>query len=516
MDTRRAKKPLGLKQRYATLTQGLAWDTTYQTREDVLAMVQSEGIKIHDWEAFQDPFLTTVDAYWKQQGEKEKKLYAVIDAFAQNNGHLGVSDVRYINAVKVFGQAFTPVAYSLHRAFAKLGRQFGGDALRTACLMQSTDQLRHFQTQTHAIGLYNKFFNGLHNGPHWFDHAWYLTGPKSFAEDALSAGPFECLVGIGMAHQALLANVALPSFLSGAAHNGDLATVTVAFSAQSDAVRHAGFGVEAVRCILRQDPANLPIVQAWIDKWFWRSYRLMTWVAMMQDYMLPKRKMSWREVWTLVVEPNVDALFADLALVGIRKPAGWQAACDGKDHISHQAWNAFYGYGATTAFHTWVPGDEEMRWLDRKYPDSFGKYYRPRLAHYAERAAQGTRYYSQNLPMVCNTCQFPMIFTEPGEPRWIAYRECEHAGEAWHFCSDACQAIFDGEPQKYSQTRGAVDKALHAHTDVADGTAASATTALVAPCQFNANRDTMDVANSEDASNFAEWGAGQSPKEGQL
>ncbi len=68
MDTRRAKKPLGLKQRYATMTRGLAWDTTYQSRADIFPMAQLEGIKIHDWDAFEDPFCMTVDAYWKYQG----------------------------------------------------------------------------------------------------------------------------------------------------------------------------------------------------------------------------------------------------------------------------------------------------------------------------------------------------------------------------------------------------------------------------------------------------------------
>ena len=34
--------------------------------------------------------------------------------------------------------------------------------------------------------------------------------------------------------------------------------------------------------MLEQDPANVPIVQRWIDKWFWRGYRLLTLVAMMR------------------------------------------------------------------------------------------------------------------------------------------------------------------------------------------------------------------------------------------
>lgn len=73
--------------------------------EKVFPYDQYEGIKIHDWDKWVDPFRLTMDAYWKYQGEKEKKLYAVIDAFTQNNAFLGVTDARYINALKLFIQA---------------------------------------------------------------------------------------------------------------------------------------------------------------------------------------------------------------------------------------------------------------------------------------------------------------------------------------------------------------------------------------------------------------------------
>ena len=102
MDTRVAKKKLGLKDRYAAMTRGLGWQTTYQPMERVFPYDKFEGIKIHDWDKWEDPFRLTMDAYWKYQGEKEKKLYAVIDAFAQNNGQLGISDARYVNALKLF------------------------------------------------------------------------------------------------------------------------------------------------------------------------------------------------------------------------------------------------------------------------------------------------------------------------------------------------------------------------------------------------------------------------------
>ena len=45
-----------------------------------------------------------------------------------------------------------------------------------------------------------------------------------------------------------------------------------------------------------------------------------------------------------------------------------------------------------------------------------------------------------------------MVFTEPGDARWIAYRETQHEGEPFHFCSSHCQEIFEHEPAKYAQS----------------------------------------------------------------
>jgi len=188
------------------------------------------------------------------------------------------------------------------------------------------------------------------------------------------------------------------------------------FSAQSDESRHMTLGLEIIKFILEQDPDNLPIVQAWIDKWFWRGYRVLTLVAMMMDYMLPKRVMSWKEAWETYAEQNGGALFNDLARYGIKVPAGWEQACKDKDHLSHQAWNVFYNYGAAAPFHTWAPSEKDMEWLSAKYPDTFDKYYRPVWEHYAKEQAEGRRFYNKTLPMLCQTCQIPMFFTEPGDP----------------------------------------------------------------------------------------------------
>jgi YHS domain-containing protein len=171
----------------------------------------------------------------------------------------------------------------------------------------------------------------------------------------------------------------------------------------------------------------------------------------MMDYMLPKRVMSWKEAWETYAEANGGALFADLARYGITIPKGWEQACKDKDHLSHQAWSTFYNYGAAAAFHTWTPTESEMEWLSAKYPDTFDKHYRPRFEHWAKEAKEGRRFYNGTLPMLCQTCQIPMVFTEPDDPTQIAYRESDYSGMKYHFCSDGCKEIFEHEPEKYVQ-----------------------------------------------------------------
>lgn len=511
MDMQVAKKKLGLKEKYQVMTRDLDWTPTYQKMEDIYPYVQYEGIKIHDWDRWEDPFRLTMDAYWKYQAEKEKKLYAIIDAYAQNNGHLNVTDARYINTVKLFLTGVSPLEYMAHRGFAHVGRAFPGPGPRVACLMQSLDEMRHFQTQVHAISNYNKYYNGFHDFRQWHDRVWYLSVPKSFFDDAITAGPFEFIVAIGFSFEYVLTNLLFVPFVSGAAYNGDMGTMAYGFSAQSDEARHMTLGLEVIKFILEQDPANLPIVQRWIDKWTWRGYRVLTLVAMMMDYMLPKRTMSWKEAWEIYFEENGGALFRDLARYGIRMPKCAETIAFEKDHLSHQAWCTFYNYTAATAFHTWLPTEDEMQWLSAKYPDSFDKYYRPRFDFWREQAAKGNRFYNTTLPMLCQTCQIPMLFTEPGDPTKICYRETDYKGMKYHFCSDHCKEIFEHEPEKYVQAWLPVHQ-IYQGNCFPEGTdpTAEGFDPLKAVLQwYNIihGRDNLDFEGSEDQRNFAAWRA---------
>jgi phenol hydroxylase P3 protein len=445
------KKRLNAKEKYRCMTRDLDWEPSYQTHEDIYPHERFEGIKITDWDKWEDPFRLTMDTYWKYQAEKEKKLYAIFDAFSQNNGHTTLSDARYVNALKLFLSGVTPLEYQAYQGFARVGRQFSGAGARIACQMQAIDELRHVQTQIHAMSHYNKHFNGLHDFAHMHDRVWFLSVPKSFFEDARTAGPFEFLTAISFSFEYVLTNLLFVPFMSGAAFNGDMATVTFGFSAQSDEARHMTLGLEVIKFLLEQHEDNVPIIQRWIDKWFWRGYRLLTLVGMMMDYMLPNKVMSWSEAWGVYFEEAGGALFKDLERYGIRPPKHVEEANIAKDHVSHQAWSIFYQYSQATNFHTWMPTDEELDWLSEKYPDTFDKIYRPRFEHWRALQEKGERFYNPTLPMLCQICQIPLSFGEPDDQTTLSHRSTEHEGERYHFCSQGCCDIFQYEPTKYIQ-----------------------------------------------------------------
>lgn len=445
-------KKLNLKDKYRLLTRDLDWEFSYADRKEAFPYEEFEGIKITDWSKWEDPFRLTMDAYWKYQSEKEKKLYAIFDAFGQHNGHLNLSDPRYVNAIKLFLTGITPLEYQAYQGFSHLGRQYGGVGARVACQMQSIDELRHVQTQIHAISQYNKFFDGFKEWTHMQDKVWYLSVPKSFFNDARSAGPFEFLIAISFSFEYVLTNLVFVPFMSGAAYNGDMATVTFGFSAQSDEARHMTLGLEVIKFLLEQHEDNLPIVQKWIDKWFWRGCRLLSIVAMMMDYMLPNKVMSWQEAWEVYFEQAGGALFKDLARYGIKMPKYAELVSKEKEHVSHQTWWTFYTYGQAAGFHTWTPTDEELDWLSEKYPNTFDKYYRPRYEYAKQLEKEGKRFYNGTLPMLCNTCQIPLLFTDMDDPGLTSHTCHHHDGDQYHFCSEGCKEIFIEEPEKYVQS----------------------------------------------------------------
>ncbi len=443
---------MSMKARYSALTRDLSWDPTYVSEDDMFPHTTFEGIKVHDWSKWEDPFRLTVDSYFKYQAEKDKRLYAVLDGFAQSQGHLSLTDARYLNAMKLFLQGVTSLEYTAHRHFAYLGRELNGAGPRFAALCQSLDEMRHAQTQIHTLSNYNKYYSGLHNSFDQFDRVWYLSVPKSFFEDAVTAGPFEFLIAIGFSFEYLLTNLLFVPFMSGASFNGDLSTMTFGFSAQSDESRHMTFGLEAIKFLLEQDEANVPIVQAWIDKWFWRGYRLTSLIAGMMDYMLPKKVISWKEAFELYFEKQMlNGLFPDLAYYGIKPPRHVEHAIAEKDIYSHQVYWTLYQFSFAAAFTT-RPFPNPRRWTGSpssipapSTPSTVPSGRKPlALRATVDACSSGT---AAAVPGV-SAADVPH---RAGDPNKICQRSTEFEGENYNFCSDGCQWVFEREPEKYVQ-----------------------------------------------------------------
>ena len=149
------------------MTRDLAWGAD-QARDEIFRIDRYEGIRVHDWDAFEDPFRLTVDAYWKYQGEKERKLYADRRVRAEQR-----PTRRERRALRQCAQALHPGRDAARILRAPRLRAPGASVRRRgvapACLFQSVDEIRHFQTETHSISHFNKYFNGMHHAPHWFD-----------------------------------------------------------------------------------------------------------------------------------------------------------------------------------------------------------------------------------------------------------------------------------------------------------------------------------------------------------
>ena len=116
----------------------------------------------------------------------------------------------------------------------------------------------------------------------------------------------------------------------------------------------------------------------------------------------------------------LEGLFPDLEYYGIRPPRHIQQAIAEKEYMSHQVYWILYQFSHAANFNTTVPPREELDWMSQVYPDTFDRYYRPL---WSAPVTSRPRFFFQGLPMLCQVCQIPMGFTEPGDPSTICASE---------------------------------------------------------------------------------------------
>ncbi|MBN8285182.1 YHS domain-containing protein, partial [Zoogloea sp.] len=134
---------------------------------------------------------------------------------------------------------------------------------------------------------------------------------------------------------------------------------------------------------------------------------------------------------------------------------------------------------------------------------------RPRIEHYRKLQAEGKRYYNPNLPMLCQTCQVPLIFTGSDDPTLTSHRQVEHGGETYHFCSDGCHDIFISEPDKYVSAWLPAHQILQGNCFEADADPSAAgfqpDAEVMRYFHVLTGQDNMDYEGSPDEANWQQW-----------
>ena len=77
------------------------------------------------------------------------------------------------------------------RGFSMMGRQMNGAGPRVACQMQAIDEVRHAQTQIHALSNYNRHYNGFHSPVEMLQKVWIL---RKVLNELSSAEAMELLI----------------------------------------------------------------------------------------------------------------------------------------------------------------------------------------------------------------------------------------------------------------------------------------------------------------------------------
>ncbi|KEF37487.1 phenol 2-monooxygenase P3 subunit [Schinkia azotoformans MEV2011] len=440
---------LSSKDQYKYLTRDLMWEPKDFDMKTVYPLIEKEGIHIKDPKKWEDPFRMTYNQYVKIQSEKDSIYHSVVNAFEANHGHAKVVDSRWYEGVKAFAVAVQPAEYQAHRLMAYIGRNIPIEAIRFATFAQAIDELRHAQIEIKHYAHMSKYYDGLHSYAKTNENHWFNTVPKSFFEDALSAGPFEALMAISFSFEYCFTNILFLPFASSAAAVGDEHFAATGKTVQSDESRHMALGMSALKMLLEEDDRNVPIVQKWLDKWYWRAYRMFSVVSVIVDYYPRIRPISWKKAFEIYIEDQVfNGLFKDLRKYGIRLPLHAEDSIKEKEHYSHATMRILDHYKHANVFRTFKLQPDDYEWLASEYPNTFDQYY---ASYYKRQGDHALAVTSPGIPSVCKVCQIPLEFVNPDKPtqQWTQYSE--YNGDIHMTCSPGCKHLFESEPQKYMQ-----------------------------------------------------------------
>ncbi len=425
-------------------TKRLYWEPSYVPVEAIYPKSAYEGVHFSDWDRWDDPFRMSFRQYVEVQAKKDNGYHPAREAFERYGGTDRI-DRRWVEGIKILYPVLFHGEYGALRSHARVSRYAPAPALRAAAFYQSIDELRHAQNHVYQIRLMNKHTEGFNNWSEWKRHHFLLKPAKSLFEDIVASdNVFEAVMGLNIMVEVAYTNLVFVGIPSVGVLNGDYSLAGELLTTQSDETRHMAIGQSTLRTLLEGDERNLPILQYWLDKWFWLLHRVLGCsTGLIPDYFGRNKALPMNKMFSRYIENNfVAGLVEDLSKYGLQPPRFLEVAKREMEDASHSLFRTLFQYKHVLFNKMFVPDDRDMEFFGEHYP-----HWEERHGRFWDEVRAGDPKDLPSLPMLCQVCQMPCVFPTPENP---SIRCSTLADQVFWFCSDGCKWIFDHEPHRYS------------------------------------------------------------------
>lgn len=400
-----------------------------------------------------DPFRHLIRDYMKMELDKDERQYgAMEDVLARSNAPAH-AEARWMEILKPAIPIVNFGEYAAMKCCGQLIDTIENAELRQGYMAQMLDEVRHTNQEMYL----SRYFAKHAADPSGFDKAMKVKGTNIFnragraALEAFFVGdPIEGSLNLQVVAETCYTNPIFVAMTEVAALNGDQATPSVFLSIQSDEARHMANGYSTLAAVV-SEPDNIPHLQADFDRAFWRQHAFLDpFLGVVYDYFQKNRSSSYQEKWQeWIAEDWVGSYISKLEPFGLQVPRWFDAAAERMKWAGHSA--------AMMAFASWPLQfwrfdpltNEDFDWFEQKYPGwyaNFGQFWEAYRGITDPKDLTTPLAMFENLPPLCRVCQMPTIFPRVDIPDT---RIKEFGGMTHAFCSEACEFIFDEDPQKF-------------------------------------------------------------------
>lgn len=441
------------------LARKVNWKFKYVTEDEVFPepVAGTNVVPSEAWAEWDEPYKTTYRDYVNTQYEKDLSVLAVRDAVGRIDD-IKKLDPQWMQMVKLHNGLIVGAEASAAVGEARMAR-FGRDsAWRTMAVFGALDEIRHYQIPliiSHEILKHDPGIEWTHKTYHTTN--WASIIARHFCDDFAQAGnALDTSIQLTLVFETGFSNLEFVALSAMADKADDPVFEKTITSIQTDESRHAQIGGPTLEILKKYDPDR---AQHLLDKQFWRCFRIIQVLSGMgMDYMTPlkARPMSFKE---FMEEWVVDQYLQSIKDYGMKKPWYWDIFQEELEFGHHSFYFGQYLWRSTIWADMPLPGPEERKWLNEKYPryeETYGPMLDTITKAWKEKGAWATS--PDAVPAICNICQFPTQFIRPGHH---TVQTMDYNGRRYVFCSEPCKWIFQQEPEKFEGHNTVVDRIIN-------------------------------------------------------